>query len=291
MAEAGVEILCIGSELLLGDILNGNARWIAERLAGLGLPHYRQTVVGDNRQRLAAAAREASGRCRVLITTGGLGPTPDDLTTESLAAAFETPLEERPELWEEIQAKLSAGGRAVAPSNRRQAFLPRGADVLPNPLGSAPGMIWSPLPDFTILTFPGVPSEMRAMFEATAEPWLQRHGGATGMFVSRLLRFSGIGESTLAEQVSDLLEGSNPTVAPYASLGDVKLRLTACGGSADAAEALLDPMEPNCAVAPGSIATAPTTTAWPQWCCRCCSSRVRPSRWRSPAPVAVSVLR
>ena len=87
-------------------------------------PHYRQTVVGDNRQRLAAAAREASGRCRVLITTGGLGPTPDDLTTESLAAAFETPLEERPELWAEIQAKLSAGGRAVAPSNRRQAFLP-----------------------------------------------------------------------------------------------------------------------------------------------------------------------
>mgnify|MGYP005742061705 FL=1 len=198
MAEAGVEILCVGTELLLGDILNGNARWIAERLAGLGLPHYRQTVVGDNRQRLAAAAREASGRCRVLITTGGLGPTPDDLTTESLAAAFETPLEERPELWDEIQAKLSAGGRAVAPSNRRQAFLPRGAAVLPNPLGSAPGMIWSPLPDFTILTFPGVPSEMRAMFEATAEPWLRRHGGATGVFVSRLLRFSGIGESNLS---------------------------------------------------------------------------------------------
>ncbi|MBR75148.1 MAG: competence/damage-inducible protein A [Cyanobium sp. RS427] len=243
MAEAGVEILCVGTELLLGDILNGNARWIAERLAALGLPHYRQAVVGDNRQRLAAAAREASRRCRVLITTGGLGPTPDDLTTESLAAAFETPLEERPELWEEIQAKLSAGGRAVAPSNRRQAFLPRGADVLPNPLGSAPGMIWSPLPDFTILTFPGVPSEMRAMFEATAEPWLRDHGGATGVFMSRLLRFSGIGESNLAEQVADLLESENPTVAPYASLGDVKLRLTACGGSADAAEALLDPME------------------------------------------------
>ena len=104
-------------------------------------------------------------------------------------------------------------------------------------------MIWSPLPDFTILTFPGVPSEMRAMFEATAEPWLQRHGGATGVFVSRLLRFSGIGESNLAEQVADLLEWENPTVAPYASLGDVKLRLTACGGSADAAEALLDPVE------------------------------------------------
>ena len=243
MAESGVEILCVGTELLLGDILNGNARWIAERLAALGLPHYRQTVVGDNQERLAAVAREASERCRVLITTGGLGPTPDDLTTESLAAAFETPMEERPELWEEIQAKLSAGGRMVAPSNRRQACLPRGAEVLPNPLGSAPGMVWSPRPDFTILTFPGVPSEMRAMFEATAEPWLRQHGGAAGVYVSRLLRFSGIGESNLAEQVSDLLEGTNPTVAPYAALGDVKLRLTACASTQSEAEALLDPVE------------------------------------------------
>ena len=243
MAESGVEILCVGTELLLGDILNGNARWIAERLAALGLPHYRQTVVGDNQERLAAVAREASERCRVLITTGGLGPTPDDLTTESLAAAFETPMEERPELWEEIQAKLSAGGRMVAPSNRRQACLPRGAEVLPDPLGSAPGMVWSPRPDFTILTFPGVPSEMRAMFEATAEPWLRQHGGAAGVYVSRLLRFSGIGESNLAEQVSDLLEGTNPTVAPYAALGDVKLRLTACASTQSEAEALLDPVE------------------------------------------------
>ena len=243
MAESGVEILCVGTELLLGDILNGNARWIAQRLAALGLPHYRQTVVGDNQERLAAAAREASQRSRVLITTGGLGPTPDDLTTESLAAAFGTPLRERPELWEEIQAKLSTGGRPVAPSNRRQAFLPEGAEVLPNPLGSAPGMIWSPKPGFTVLTFPGVPSEMRAMFTQTAEPWLRLHGGAAGVFVSRVLRFSGIGESNLAEQVADLFTGSNPTVAPYASLGDVKLRLTACADSQAEAQALLDPLE------------------------------------------------
>ena len=243
MAEAGVEILCVGTELLLGDIVNGNARWISQRLAALGLPHYRQTVVGDNPERLAAAAREAATRSRVLITTGGLGPTPDDLTTESLAAAFQTPLREHPELWNEIQAKLSSGGRSVAPCNRRQASLPEGAEVLPNPLGSAPGMIWSPQPGFTILTFPGVPSEMRAMFKETAEPWLQQNGGAVGIFVSRVLRFSGIGESNLAEQVADLFEGSNPTVAPYASLGDVKLRLTACAASSVEAEALLNPVE------------------------------------------------
>ncbi|MGE4582319.1 MAG: CinA family nicotinamide mononucleotide deamidase-related protein, partial [Synechococcus sp.] len=112
-----------------------------------------------------------------------------------------------------------------------------------NPLGSAPGMIWSPQPGFTILTFPGVPSEMRAMFKETAEPWLQQNGGAVGIFVSRVLRFSGIGESNLAEQVADLFEGSNPTVAPYASLGDVKLRLTACAASSVEAEALLNPVE------------------------------------------------
>ena len=243
MGKSGVEILCVGTELLLGDIVNGNARWLAQRLADLGLPHFRQTVVGDNTDRLMAAVREAAGRCRILITTGGLGPTPDDLTTAALAAAFDTPLEERPELWQEIQAKLSAGGRAVASSNRSQALLPIGADVLPNPLGSAPGMIWSPCPDFTILTFPGVPSEMRSMWVETAEPWLRQNGGASSAFVSRRLHFTGIGESDLAEQVGDLFDSVNPTVAPYAALGDVTLRLTASGSSSVQAEALLNPME------------------------------------------------
>ena len=243
MAEPRVEILCVGTELLLGDILNGNARWIAEQLAALGLTHYRQTVVGDNKERLSSAALEASSRCDVLITTGGLGPTPDDLTTASLAAAFTTPLEERGELWEEIKAKLGANGRPVAESNRRQAFLPRGAEVLPNPVGSAPGMIWTPRKGFTVLTFPGVPSEMRAMWSETAEPWFRAHKGSSGVLVSRQLRFTGIGESTLAEQVPDLLELENPTVAPYAALGDVRLRLTARGDNQAAASRLLDPVE------------------------------------------------
>ena len=198
MAEPSVEILCVGTELLLGSILNGNARWIAEQLATLGLPHYRQTVVGDNVERLVESVREAAKRSTVLITTGGLGPTPDDLTTAALAAAFDTPLEERPELWLEIQQKLGSGGRIVAESNRRQAFLPRHAEVLPNPLGSAPGMIWTPRPGFTVLTFPGVPSEMRAMWHGTAAAWLQRHGGAEGVFTSRQLRFTGIGATLYA---------------------------------------------------------------------------------------------
>ncbi|MFN7677925.1 MAG: competence/damage-inducible protein A [Cyanobacteriota bacterium] len=237
------EILCIGTELLLGDILNSNARWLAQELAGLGVPHHRQQVVGDNRERLMAAAREAAQRCRQLITTGGLGPTLDDLTTESLAAAFHVPLVEHPEVWADIQAKLGARGRPVAPSNRRQALLPEGATVLPNPSGTAPGMIWSPTPGFTILTFPGVPSEMREMWRATAVPWLRRSGLAEGVFLSRRLHVWGIGESLLAEQVADLLTLANPTVAPYAGGGQVTLRVTARGVDAAAAQAALDPVE------------------------------------------------
>jgi len=248
----GVEVLCVGTELLLGNILNGNARWIAERLAALGIPHYRQEVVGDNRERLIAAVRAAAGRCRVLITTGGLGPTPDDLTTEAIAAAFGAPLVEHPAIWERIRARIEARGRVASPSNRRQAFLPEGAAVLPNPTGTAPGVIWSPMPaaagfpivpGFTLLTFPGVPSELHAMWEATAEPWLREAGLARGLFASRMLRFWGASESALAEQMADLLALENPTVAPYAGAGEVKLRLTARAGDAAAAEALLRPVE------------------------------------------------
>ena len=246
------EILCVGTELLLGNITNGNARWLAEQLAVLGIAHHRQGVVGDNRERLIAMVREAAGRCRVLITTGGLGPTPDDLTTEAIAAAFGAELEERPEIWAAIQARISARGRPVAASNRRQALLPRAAAVLPNPTGTAPGIIWTPdpaglpfpiQPGFTVLTFPGVPSEMQAMWRATAAPWLQAAGLAEGVLASRMLRFWGIAESTLAEQMADLLEGSNPTVAPYAGAGEVKLRLTARAATAAEAQALLLPVE------------------------------------------------
>jgi nicotinamide-nucleotide amidase len=242
-AGGSVEILCVGTELLLGNILNGNARWLAERLAAAGLPHHRQTVVGDNRDRLIAAVREASGRARVLISTGGLGPTPDDLTTEAIAAAFGADLVEHPEVWADIEARLKERGRSPEASLRRQALLPRGAALLPNPTGTAPGMIWTPMDGFTVLTFPGVPSEMRAMWEQSAEPWLRRQGLAAGVFASRLLHFWGISESSLAERVADLLALENPTVAPYAGSGEVKLRLTAAAADSAAAAALLEPVE------------------------------------------------
>jgi len=250
---ASAEILCIGTELLLGTILNGNARWLAEELAALGIPHYRQTVVGDNRERLIEVVREAAGRCSLLICTGGLGPTPDDLTTEALAAAFGAPLQERPEVWVDIQAKLAGRGRPIAASNRKQALLPEGAALLPNPTGTAPGLIWSPRPGFTVLTFPGVPAELRAMWIGTAVPWLRDQGVEGGVFESRLLRFWGIGESSLAEQVADLLELANPTVAPYAGAGEVKLRLTARAATSEAARQLLAPVEADLRARTGSL--------------------------------------
>ena len=242
-APAAAEVLCIGTELLLGNITNGNARWLAEQLAGLGIPHFRQEVVGDNRERVIQAVRGASGRCRVLITTGGLGPTPDDLTTEAIAAAFNAPLVEHPEVWADIQAKAAARGRVCSPSTRKQALLPQGAAVLPNPTGTAPGMIWTPVPGFTVLTFPGVPSEMKAMWQATAAPWLRQAGVAQGVFASRMLRFWGVSEAALAEELADLLARENPTVAPYAGAGEVKLRLTARADTPQAAAALLEPVE------------------------------------------------
>lgn len=250
---SAAEILCVGTELLLGNILNGNARWLAEQLASLGVPHHRQLVVGDNHDRLIRTVQEAAGRCRLLITTGGLGPTPDDLTTEAIAAAFDSPLEEHPGAWADIQAKLAQRGRTPTPSVRRQALIPRGATLLPNPTGTAPGVIWSPRPGFTVMTFPGVPSEMQAMWHQSAVPWLRQAGLPVGVFTSRMLRFWGVAESALAEQVDDLLALENPTVAPYAGAGEVKLRLTARADDEAAARALLAPLEAELRARTGSL--------------------------------------
>ncbi len=239
----GVEILCIGTELLLGNILNSNARWIAKELAALGLPHYYQAVVGDNPDRIKQVIQQAKKRSRILITTGGLGPTPDDLTTETIASTFNSPLEENKEAWLDIKTKTHSKDGYSALSNRKQALLPVGAQIIPNPSGTAPGMIWQPKKHFTILTFPGVPTELKIMWNQTAVSWLRKHGGSKETFISRNLKFSGVSESILAEELEDLLQSNNPTIAPYASLGEVKLRITASGSSIEDANKLLDPLE------------------------------------------------
>lgn len=240
--NASAEILCVGTELLLGEILNSNAQYLAQQLAELGIPHYYQTVVGDNPMRLQKALAIACERSQLLIFTGGLGPTPDDLTTEAIASFFEAPLIERADLLEDIARKFAQRGRQTTDNNRKQALIPQGAEVLPNPSGTAPGMIWQPRPGIVLMTFPGVPSEMKIMWRETAVPWLRRQGWGKEIIYSRTLRFWGIGESALAEKVAPFFELQNPTVAPYAGRGEVRLRVSTKAATAVEAEALIEPV-------------------------------------------------
>jgi nicotinamide-nucleotide amidase len=237
------EIICVGTELLLGDILNSNAQYLAQQLAKLGIPHYYQTVVGDNSERLKKVIEIAAQRSQILIFTGGLGPTPDDLTCETIADFFHSPLVERPEVIEEITRRYAQRGRVMTPSNRKQALIPQGAEILPNPTGTALGIIWQPRTGLTILTFPGVPSEMQRMWEDTAVPYLRSQGWGKEIIYSRMLRFWGISESALAEKVAAYLNLPNPTVAPYAARGEVKLRVSAKASSEVQAREFIAPVE------------------------------------------------
>jgi nicotinamide-nucleotide amidase len=236
------EIICVGTELLLGEILNSNSQYLAQALANLGIPHYYQTVVGDNPDRIKAAIAIAMERADILIFTGGLGPTPDDLTTETIADFFDTALVENTAVIDDIAAKFAQTGRVMTPSNRKQALIPVGAQVLDNPTGTAPGIIWHPRPNLLILTFPGVPSEMHTMWETVAVPYLKQQGWGQEIIYSRVLRFRGIGESALAEKVVDLFDLQNPTVAPYAGKGEVRLRVSCKAASEAIAQQLMAPI-------------------------------------------------
>ena len=236
------EVICIGTELLLGDILNTNCQYLARELANLGIPHYYQTVVGDNVERIHQVIDTAIKRSSILIFTGGLGPTPDDLTTETIASFFKTPLHEDRAIIQDIEQKFATVGRVMSPTNRKQALIPQGADTLPNSTGTAPGIIWQPQNGITVMTFPGVPSEMRRMWQDTAVPWLKSQGWGKETIYSEMMRFRGIGESALAEKVAHLFDSSNPTVAPYAGKGEVRLRVAAKASSQAEAERIIKPV-------------------------------------------------
>ncbi len=224
----GVEILSIGTELLLGNIVNTNSQWISEELSSLGLNHFRQSTIGDNTKRISELIKEISLRSNLLITTGGLGPTPDDLTIEAIAKSFNACLYEREYLWDEIKNKLSlSSSNSHNSSLKKQCFFPKDAQIINNPRGTAPGMIWEPIKGFTILTFPGVPTEMKEMWKETAVEYIQNNYSDGYIFFSNTLKFSGIGESTVSEKIDNLLKLRNPTVAPYANLGEMKIRITA----------------------------------------------------------------
>ena len=240
----GVEILSIGTELLLGNIVNTNSQWISEQLSKLGLNHFRQSTVGDNTNRIGKIVQEISKRNYLLITTGGLGPTPDDLTTEAIAKSFNTSLFFRENLWDEIKQKMSNSKlKDDSSSLKKQCFFPKNAQIIDNPRGTAPGMIWEPIKGFTIITFPGVPSELKTMWKETACDLIKNKFSDGHTFFSSTLKFSGIGESTISEKIDQLLKLKNPTVAPYANLGEVKLRITAKARNKSEANNLIAPVK------------------------------------------------
>src|ERR671932_250555 len=233
------EIVTIGTEMLLGDLVDTNTAWLSARLATLGVGVYRHTTVGDNRERIAGALKEAAARADLVITTGGLGPTSDDLTNECLAVTAGREMVEYPEARRHVDEMFRRFGRQPTPSNYKQALFPEGAALIPNPVGTAMGAILE-LDGALVATFPGVPGEMRSMFEETLEPLVRER--SEGAIVSRTLWFSGIGESALAEQVQDLLDASDPTVAPLAGQGKVRLRVTSRAATREEAEEKINPV-------------------------------------------------
>lgn len=224
------EILAVGTELLLGNITNTNAQFLSELLASAGIDVLYHTAVGDNPRRLRQAVEIARGRCDLLVFTGGLGPTYDDMTKETVAEAFGLALEYHPEVMEEIQRYFdNVFHRPMPACNRRQAMLPQGCTVLHNPVGTAPGCIFT-ADGVTAVLLPGVPHECRYLAEHALLPWLQ--GCSGGVIRSHDLRVFGLTEPRVQELLGDLMDrAENPSLAPYAKPGEVMLRLTAKGES------------------------------------------------------------
>jgi nicotinamide-nucleotide amidase len=240
------EVVAIGSELLLGQIVDTNSSWMGEQLALAGIDSHFQVKVGDNRARIVAAIRQALARSEAVICCGGLGPTQDDITREAIAEVLNVALERRPDVEAVIRALFEARGRTMPDNNLRQADVPAGAAIIPQTRGTAPGLI-CPLGDRVIYAVPGVPHEMRDMIDRAVLPDLTARAGERATIRSRTLRTWGLGESALAERIAARLdaleETGNPTIAFLASgIEGIKVRITAKGTGDDAvahAEALL----------------------------------------------------
>ena len=233
------EIVSVGTELLLGDILDTNAQYLSQQLAAAGIAVLRRSTVGDNVVRLADTVRAALSRSDVVLLTGGLGPTADDVTKEVCADVMGFALERDAQTAEAICAFFQKRGMPMPESNLKQADVPVGGTVFPNDHGTAPGVAMERDGKCVIL-LPGPPHEMRLMFERRVLSFLRAR--TTGAIVSRTVRTMGIGESALAERVAPLLEGSNPTVAPYAKQGEAMLRVTARADTPQQAKALTEPV-------------------------------------------------
>lgn len=235
------EIMAVGTELLLGDILNTNAQFLAQELASLGIEVYYQTVVGDNPQRLKDTIFHAFSRADLIITTGGLGPTEDDLTKETAAEYFGERLILDERALGRIKKYFDRTGRVMTENNVKQAMVPEShCKILYNDNGTAPGIIMEKNGKMIVM-LPGPPKETIPMFRNQVKPYLAEKQEYT--FLSRILRVAGVGESAMEARVKDLIDAqSNPTIAPYAKDGEAILRITAKAKSESEANALIDPV-------------------------------------------------
>ncbi len=228
------EVLATGTELLSGDIVDTNSARIARALQSLSIPLVQVTVVGDDRPRMAAAVRAALARSEILIISGGLGPTVDDVTREAVAEALGRPLIFDPELFEAIQARFRMFGLPMPENTRRQAFRPQGSRAIPNPIGTAPGFIIEE-GDRLLFALPGVPRELERMLTESVIPYLEKRFPPAEAMVWRVVRTIGMGESLIDEQLHDLLEGENPQVGLSAHPGMVDIRILARGATPEEA--------------------------------------------------------
>jgi nicotinamide-nucleotide amidase len=236
------EIISIGTELLLGEIIDTNAAWLAQQLAAIGVDVYFRTTVGDNVGRIASTIQIAMSRADVIITTGGLGPTVDDMTREAIAQAVGVPLVLNQELVEQIRERFAKWGRAVSENNVRQAYIPQGATPVENPVGTAPCFIVEHA-GHSIFVLPDVPREMKHLTETRVLPWLREKMGDDAIILSKTLRTCAVGESLIDEKIADLETESNPTVGLAAHPGQTDVRITAKAKTRADADKLIAEME------------------------------------------------
>lgn len=233
------ELISVGTEILLGDILNTDAQFLSIELARLGISVIHQSTVGDNRERLLAQLKDAADRSDIIILSGGLGPTPDDLTKEVCCEFFGKKMFLHEPTVEKIKTYFSTKGMEMAQNNLKQAMLPKDCVIFPNDNGTAPGMAIEK-DGVHILVLPGPPRELKPMFRNCAVPYLMQFSDR--IIVSHNIRTFGIGESLMAERVNDLFDAENPTVAPYAKDGEALLRVTAMARTKEEAENLCEPV-------------------------------------------------
>lgn len=260
------EIITIGTEILLGEIVDTNTRYLARTLRGLGVDIYRTITIGDNVGRIADAIRNSMDRAEIVITTGGLGPTVDDPTREAVAKAVGVELEFRADLWEQIVEIISRYGRKPSENQKRQAHVPKGAIAIPNPVGTAPCFIvetplhlrpfsakmggekegggeGTGMRESVVISLPGVPNEMEHILHESIIPYLQKRFDLDAIIKIRILHCAGLGEGTIDEKISDLETLSNPTVGLAAHTGVVDVRITAKAGSEAEADAMIAEIE------------------------------------------------